>query len=242
MSGLADVSTSYDRFGRVTARLGGQTGPILVEGNIAGEVGYARNAQGAVAFAVTREFQSSTFVPTGGSLAGIGDAAGKVAASRQSLDGIARAFADGVNGAPATGQDLNGVTGADILVYDTQRPSQMKLVDTATPDKIAAASRSTGPRDGGNLAAFATLRKTGTFEAQLTRLTADNAAAIENRSTVAAAQSAILEGAVTDRDTTMGVNLDNEAIDLLRFQQAYQASSRVIAVAKEIFQSLMEIR
>lgn len=248
MSGLADVRTTYDKFGRVTARLGGQTGPILVEGNTAGEVGYARNAQGAVAFAVTREFVPSTFVPTGGSLAGLADAAGKVAAARQSLDDVARAFADGVNAAQKTGVDLNQVAGPDLLVYDAQRPSQMKLATTGTPpktvtpDMIAAAAPNTGPRDGGNLAAFATLRKTGAFETQLTKLTADNAAAIENRATVAAAQSAILEGAVTDRDTTTGVNLDNEAIDLLRFQQAYQASSRVIAVAKEIFQSLMEIR
>ena len=38
-----------------------------------------------------------------------------------------------------------------------------------------------------------------------------------------------------------GVNLDNEAVDLLRFQQAYQASSRVIQVARETFQSIIGI-
>jgi flagellar hook-associated protein 1 FlgK len=37
------------------------------------------------------------------------------------------------------------------------------------------------------------------------------------------------------------VNLDEEAAALVEFQQAYQASSRVIAVAREIFNSILEI-
>ena len=56
------------------------------------------------------------------------------------------------------------------------------------------------------------------------------------------AQNAILSGATTARDQISAVNLDDEAVQLLRFQQAYQASSRVISVAKDMFQSLMEIR
>ncbi|ART83360.1 flagellar hook-associated protein FlgK [Oceanisphaera profunda] len=39
-----------------------------------------------------------------------------------------------------------------------------------------------------------------------------------------------------------GVNLDEEAANLLRFQQAYMASSRVITVANEMFNSLLQIR
>ena len=249
MSGLADISASYDQFGRVTARVGGTTGPMLVEGNSAGSVGYARNSQGAVQFVVTRDFVPATFSPVGGSLAGIADAATKVAGARESLDTVARAFADGVNQAQAAGRDpANAATGSPdlpgepIFTYDAQTPSRMALSSTITPAGIAAASAGTGPRDGGNLPAFAALRTGGGFETKLTGLVTDTAAAIENRSTVAAAQSAILDGAVTARDTATGVNIDNEAVDLLRFQQAYQASSRVIAVAKEIFQSLMEIR
>ena len=36
-----------------------------------------------------------------------------------------------------------------------------------------------------------------------------------------------------------GVNLDEEAANLLRFQQAYQASSRIVSVASEIFDTLL---
>ena len=39
-----------------------------------------------------------------------------------------------------------------------------------------------------------------------------------------------------------GVNLDEEAANLLRFQQAYMASSRVVTVANDLFNSLLQIR
>jgi len=39
---------------------------------------------------------------------------------------------------------------------------------------------------------------------------------------------------------TSGVNLDEEASNLMRFQQAYSASARVISTANEIFQTLLQ--
>ena len=41
------------------------------------------------------------------------------------------------------------------------------------------------------------------------------------------------------RDSVSGVNLDEEAANLLRFQQAYQAAAQVISVADEVFQTLL---
>ncbi|WP_420429547.1 flagellar hook-associated protein FlgK [Algiphilus sp.] len=41
------------------------------------------------------------------------------------------------------------------------------------------------------------------------------------------------------REATSGVNLDEEAANLLRLQQAYQASARIIATADELFQTLL---
>lgn len=43
------------------------------------------------------------------------------------------------------------------------------------------------------------------------------------------------------REALTGVNLDEEAADLLRFQQAYQAAARVITVADSLFQSLLAV-
>lgn len=41
------------------------------------------------------------------------------------------------------------------------------------------------------------------------------------------------------RDAVSGVNLEEEAADLVRFQQAYQAAAQVIGIADKLFQSLL---
>ena len=55
----------------------------------------------------------------------------------------------------------------------------------------------------------------------------------------AATEQALLDQAISARDSVQGVNLDEEAANLIRFQQAYQAAARVIQVADEVFQTLL---
>lgn len=52
-------------------------------------------------------------------------------------------------------------------------------------------------------------------------------------------QNAIDEALVQQRESLSGVNLDEEAADLLRFQQAYQAAAQVISIADNIFQTFL---
>ena len=54
------------------------------------------------------------------------------------------------------------------------------------------------------------------------------------------AQSAIAAQAKTAAQSVSGVNLDEEAADLVRWQQAYQAAAQTIVVAKTIFDTLIE--
>ncbi len=49
----------------------------------------------------------------------------------------------------------------------------------------------------------------------------------------------LLNSAIEKRESISGVNLDEEAADLIRYQQAYQALSRVISVSQELFDSLI---
>ncbi|BFM16585.1 hypothetical protein R50073_27680 [Maricurvus nonylphenolicus] len=42
------------------------------------------------------------------------------------------------------------------------------------------------------------------------------------------------------RNSISGVNLDEEAADLIRFEQAYNASSRIITVARDLFNTLLQ--
>jgi flagellar hook-associated protein 1 FlgK len=54
------------------------------------------------------------------------------------------------------------------------------------------------------------------------------------------AQTVLLNQAIEARESVSGVNLDEEAADLLRFQQAYQAAAQVITTANSLFQTLIE--
>lgn len=48
--------------------------------------------------------------------------------------------------------------------------------------------------------------------------------------------------AVEARDKVSGVSLDEEAADLIRFQQAYQASARIIQTANTLFEAVLQVR
>lgn len=50
----------------------------------------------------------------------------------------------------------------------------------------------------------------------------------------------LLGAALEERETVSGINLDEEAADLIRFQQAYQALSRIIQTSQQLFQSLLD--
>lgn len=51
--------------------------------------------------------------------------------------------------------------------------------------------------------------------------------------------NAQLEQAKAQRESISGVNLDEEAADLIRYQQAYQAAAQVIQVSNSLFDSLL---
>jgi len=53
------------------------------------------------------------------------------------------------------------------------------------------------------------------------------------------AHQALFERAQASQQEVSGVNLDEEAANLIRFQQAYQAVARVISTADELFQTLL---
>lgn len=55
------------------------------------------------------------------------------------------------------------------------------------------------------------------------------------------AQQSLLEQAQIARDQTSGVNLDEEAANLLRYQQAYQAAAKMIDVASRLFDEIIAL-
>jgi len=55
----------------------------------------------------------------------------------------------------------------------------------------------------------------------------------------AEARGTLLDAAMTARDEVSGVNLDEEAINLTRYQQAYQAMAQVINTSNSLFDTLL---
>ena len=55
----------------------------------------------------------------------------------------------------------------------------------------------------------------------------------------AGAQAVLHEQALAARDSISGVNLDEEAANMIRLQQAYQAAAQIIATADTLFQTLL---
>lgn len=77
------------------------------------------------------------------------------------------------------------------------------------------------------------------FQGSYAQLVADIGSQTRRADISATAQQGLLRQAVQDRDALSGVNLDEEAANMMRFQQAYQAIAQVITTADTMFQTLL---
>ena len=121
-----------------------------------------------------------------------------------------------IGGAPATGDTFTirnnaGATGDNRNAFALADAMKAGVIENGTVSVTAAIERMTG-----NLGL-------ATRSAQLNR----DAEAIINESDIAT------------RDSISGVNLDEEAANMLRYQQAYAASAQIISVANTLFDTLL---
>jgi flagellar hook-associated protein 1 FlgK len=56
------------------------------------------------------------------------------------------------------------------------------------------------------------------------------------------ALTVVNDQAIQARDKVSGVNLDDEAAELIRYQQAYQASAKAMQLSNELFSTIVQIR
>ena len=116
----------------------------------------------------------------------------------------------------------------------------------ATGDSFTVTSNTVAPGDGRTIEALSDLRQRntqtgeggyGTGFASLQQRVGAQVSAAENRSDIALAERESAERAVSDLS---GVNLDEEAANLMQHQQAYQANAQVMSVARELFDTLLQ--
>ncbi|ACL72312.1 flagellar hook-associated protein FlgK [Thioalkalivibrio sulfidiphilus HL-EbGr7] len=80
---------------------------------------------------------------------------------------------------------------------------------------------------------------TATLEGTYNTLVAEVGTRTRQAEIAARAQVKLLDEARAQRESISGVNLDEEAANLLRYQQAYQAAAQVISVTNSLFDTLI---
>ena len=80
-----------------------------------------------------------------------------------------------------------------------------------------------------------------TFSQALANATAEVGSNASSAEVVADTAQALFTQAFNRNQSKSGVNLDEEAANMLKYQQAYQASSQIISVANTIFDTLLSV-
>lgn len=113
-------------------------------------------------------------------------------------------------------------------------------------DSFTLAENAAGVSDGRNALALGQLQsqntmsgKTASFQAAYAQLVSDVGNKSRELQVKTDAQAALLKQTTDARDSLSGVNLDEEAANLLRYQQAYQASAKMIEVGSRLFDVLL---
>ncbi|MDX2464732.1 MAG: flagellar hook-associated protein FlgK [Porticoccus sp.] len=113
---------------------------------------------------------------------------------------------------------------------------------------VAAAASGSSLGDNSNALALAALQLqkvlaggTETYQSAYASLVGSVGADTSQAISGANAQRTLLTRAIESEQSVSGVNLDEEAANLIKFQQAYQAAAQVISVSDDIFQTLLSV-
>lgn len=148
-------------------------------------------------------------------------------------------------GVPATGTYISGQAielAPGLKVTLTGTPA----IDGVNSDSVSFDANTFYGSDTGNASAFLALRDAVIFDGATTLSDGFSAAMAQvGTRTQSAAYAAKLSDSIAknleaDRTAVSGVNLDEEAAKLLQFQQAYQASAKMLQVAQGIFDSVIQ--
>ncbi|MCB2028649.1 MAG: flagellar hook-associated protein FlgK, partial [Rhodoferax sp.] len=99
--------------------------------------------------------------------------------------------------------------------------------------------------DAGNAHAMLAIRDLALFDGAATTdgyaaLMSNIGVRVQSAGFSAAVSRSIADNAATDNAAVAGVNLDEEAAKLLQYQQAYQASAKILQVSQTLFDTLIQ--
>ncbi|BCO31085.1 flagellar hook-associated protein FlgK [Thiohalobacter sp. COW1] len=130
-----------------------------------------------------------------------------------------------------------GISGLEFTISGTP----------ANTDQFVISANSGGGGDNRNALALAGLQTDRTmnnasasFQDSYGQMIADVGVKTRRAQTLATTQSNLANQAQARHDAVSAVNLDEEAAELLRWQQAYQAAAQVVTISDTIFQTLLQ--
>ncbi len=238
------IITEFDEFGGARVRIAGnpapagQAGILLVDGSTANTLAATIDPAGTASFTLN----GSTFAPISGAMAGRTSALSDISTRRSELDAIASQTITQANSAQAAGSALDGTAGQPMFTGSDAATITLALT---SGDQLALAplGAPAGSRDTANLsnlvAAF------GADDGPIVRtdqLLLSLSSRIAGIDTTREGLTIINEAAQAELLTETGVDLDTEAANLIRLQQAFEANSRVIQVASDLFDTILGLR
>ena len=180
----------------------------------------------------------------------LGPVLGSIAETRTKLDTIAQTLVTEVNALHSAGYGLDGVSGRDF--FDPAGVSAGTIAVSAAvkadPSAIAAGQDAAAQGDNSNALDIHDLRFAGLMESgtqtvgdyAIDVVTGIGASVASARSRATGAESTV-SGLDAMARGVSAVSIDDEMVGLIKLQQAYAASARLLSVADEMFSSLLAI-
>ncbi|MCW2521783.1 MAG: flagellar hook-associated protein FlgK [Frankiales bacterium] len=227
LANLGGVQTTIQADGSASVSLGGQT---LVSGGSANTVAVTAGNQLTVG--------GNAASTVGGSAQAYIDTLNTTLPGYSAqLDAIASKLAGDVNSAQAAGYDLSGTPGTPLFSGTTAATITVAITD---PTKLAASGTAGGNLDGSNAAALGGMGASTTgADAQYATLVSGLGSAVASASQTATVQASVATSLDAQQQSVSGVSIDEETVNLLTFQRAYQASSRVLTTIDSMLDQLI---
>ena len=165
------------------------------------------------------------------------------------MDSLAASIKTEVNDLHRNGYDLtdlNNKSGRDFFSGDSALSMAVNSALLANTDLIAAGRDSGNPGDNGQALAIAELQNSilidsSTFDDYYNSIVSDVGSSVKNAGMNYNHQASVTEQLDNYRETVSGVSLDEEMVNLVKFQHAYDAAAKLISTVDELLATLMNI-
>jgi flagellar hook-associated protein 1 FlgK len=203
--------------------------------------------------AVMPEFSDdgTPLVTTGGEINGLMSLRdGNMAQYKSSLDSIAQNLMTSVNAMQSSGYGLNGAAPTGINFFNGTDSTDITInpAIAADPTLIAAASSAASPGDGSNALAMADAQNSllmgggtqtiGEYYASLVSQVGSDSQSAQNNDQIYTSVSGNLQN---QWQSESGVSLDEEMTNLVKFQHAFEANSKVMVVQDQMLSTLINM-